>query len=224
LLMIFICFITIYPIWYTVVLSFNDANDTQLGGIYWWPRVFSIDSYSAVFQSNVVITGFVISILRTVIGTVTAIFFTSMIAYAYSKKHLIGRKFYLTMGTFTMFFSGGLIPGFLLFKNLGLLDNFLVYIIPTAFNFFNLIIFMTFFRGIPESLEDSALLDGANEFRTFMLIILPLSTPVLATISLFHGVWHWNDYFWGILFLNMLLIKPVLILILLYLREMKQRN
>ena len=175
LLMLTICFVTIYPIWYTVVLSFNDANDTQLGGIYWWPRVFSIDSYAAVFQSSGVLTGFFISLLRTAIGTVTAIFFTAMTAYAYTKKKLIGRNIYLAMGTFTMFFSGGLIPGFLLFKNLGLLDNFLVYIIPTAFNFFNLIIFMSFFRGVPESLEESALLDGANELRTFMQIILPLS-------------------------------------------------
>ncbi|MBN2657863.1 MAG: carbohydrate ABC transporter permease [Spirochaetales bacterium] len=209
LLMILICFITLYPIWYTIVLSFNDANDAQMGGIYWWPRVFSLKSYSAVFANASIVNAFTISVLRTVIGTLTHVFFTAMTAYAFSKKRLIGRNIFLAIGTFTMFFNGGLIPFFLLLKNLGMLNNFIVYIVPTMFNFFHLIIFTSFFRGIPGSLEESAMIDGANEFRTFVQIILPLSMPVLATIALFHGVWNWNDFFWGVIFVNDEALQPI---------------
>lgn len=208
-LMIFICAITIYPIWYTIVLSFNDGNDAQLGGIYWWPRVFSLQSYAAVFQNAEILLAFLISVLRTIIGTATHIFFTAMTAYAFSKKTLPYRKFFLAVGTFTMFFNGGLIPTFLLFKNLFLLDNFLVYILPTMFNFFHLIIFMSFFRELPASIEESALIDGANEFIIFTRIIFPLSAAVIATISLFHGVWHWNDYFFGVVFINSEELQPI---------------
>lgn len=208
-IMLIICGVTIYPIWYTVVLSFNDGSDALLGGIYWWPREFSLESYQAVFQSPDIIWAFVISVLRTVIGTVTHVFFTGMTAYAFSKKHLPFRGFFLAVGTFTMFFNGGLIPTFLLFKELHLLDNFLVYILPTMFNFFHLIIFMSFFRELPESIEESALMDGANEFMIFVRIILPLSTAVIATIALFHGVWHWNDYFFGVIFINSESLQPI---------------
>ncbi|QEN04411.1 carbohydrate ABC transporter permease [Thiospirochaeta perfilievii] len=208
-LMVFLAFITLYPIWYTIVLAFNDASDAALGGIYWWPREFSLESFQKVFEEDVIIQAFTISVLRTVIGTVTAILFTAMTAYAWSKKHLIGRNIYLALGTFTMFFNGGLIPGFINLKNLGLLDTFWVYIIPTMFNFFNLIIFTSFFRSIPESLEESAYIDGAHEGIIFTRIILPLSGPVLATISLFHGVWHWNDFFMGVIYVNNRDLEPI---------------
>ncbi len=209
LIMAIICFVTIYPIWYTFVLSFNDANDTMLGGIYWWPRELSFKSYTTVLTDDSILSSFIMSILRTVIGTVTHVFFTAMTAYAFSKKKLIGRNFFLAMGTFTMFFNGGLIPFYLLLKNINLLNNFLVFIIPTMFNFFHLIIFTSFFKGIPDSLEESAMIDGAHELRIFVQIILPLSMPVIATIALFQGVWHWNDFFWGIIFINDEILQPI---------------
>lgn len=208
-LMLVLAFITLYPIWYTLILAFNDAKDAQLGGIYWLPRKFSIESFQKVFEEDIIIQAFIISILRTIIGTVTHLLFTAMTAYAWSKKHLIGRNFYLALGTFTMFFAGGLIPGFINFKNLGLIDNFMVYIIPTMFNFFNLIIFTSFFRSIPASLEESAFIDGAHEGIIFTKIILPLSGPVLATIALFVGVWHWNDFFMGVIYVNSRNLEPV---------------
>lgn len=207
--MVIICFLTLYPIWYTVVLSFNDANDAMLGGIYWWPRQFSMESYKTVLTDDSIISAFIMSLLRTGLGTVSHVFFTAMTAFAFSKKKLIGRNFYLAIGTFTMFFNGGLIPLYLLLKNIGLLNNFLVFIFPTMFNFFHLIIFTSFFKGIPVSLEESAMIDGANELRTFVQIILPLSMPVMATIALFQGVWHWNDFFWGIIFVNDEVLQPI---------------
>lgn len=201
-LMVIICFLCVYPIWYVVVNSFNDANDALLGGIYWWPRKFSISNYKKVFEDTRVLQSFKITILKTVIGTLTNVFFTAMVAYPLSKSRLIGRKYYMALGTITMFFSGGLIPAFLLYKNMGLLNNFWVYIIPAAFNFFNLIIFCNFFNEIPGALEESAKIDGANDWTIFYHIIIPLSKPVLATIALFAGVGQWNDYFGGLMFMT----------------------
>ena len=202
LIMALICFVCLYPIWYVIVNSFNDAKDALLGGIYWWPRKFSLRNYAKVLGDASVLQAFKITVLKTVIGTTVNVLFTAMVAYPLSKSHLVGRKFYMAVGTITMFFSGGLIPGFLLFKNMGLLNNFWVYILPAAFNFFNLIIFCNFFNEIPSALEESAKIDGANDWTIFGRIILPLSKPVLATIALFAGVGQWNDYFSGLMFMT----------------------
>jgi len=200
--MLFICFVCIYPIWYVIVNSLNDATDALMGGIYWWPRQFSLQNYRTVFSDNSVLQAFKVTIAKTLIGTTVNVFFTAMVAYPLSKKNLIGRKYYMAFGTITMFFSGGLIPTFLLFKGLGLLNNFWVYVIPAAFNFFNLLIMINFFREIPEALEESAKIDGANDFNIFRKVILPLSKPVLATIALFAGVGQWNDYFGGLMYIT----------------------
>jgi putative aldouronate transport system permease protein len=207
--MLIICFITLYPVWYTVILSFNDSTDTMMGGIYLWPRKFTLESYKMVFLDKAIVRAFTVTIFRTLIGTVCSVFFTSMVAYAFSKKHILANKFYLTAGTITMFFGGGLIPYFIVLKSLGLYDTFLVYIIPGLFNFFNCIIFMTFFRELPVGLEESAKLDGANDFTVFLRIVLPLSMPIIATISLFNGVGHWNDYFSGVMFINDPKLQPI---------------
>lgn len=210
LFLILICFLCIYPIWYVLINSFNDAKDAMMGGIYWWPRVFSLENYKTVFEDNSVLQAFKVTIGKTLLGTSLNVFFTAMVAYPLSKHNLAGRKFYMAMGTLTMFFSGGLIPTFLLFKNLSLLNNFLVYVIPAAFNFFNLLIFINFFREIPVSLEESAKIDGANDWRIFIRVILPLSKPVLATIALFAGVGQWNDYFGGLMYMtNRVDLEPI---------------
>ena len=200
--MIVICFLCLYPIWYVVVNSLNDAKDAMLGGIYWWPRMFTLKNYIAVFEDSSVLQAFKITIGKTLLGTSLNVFFTAMVAYPLSKKYLLGRKFYMTIGTITMFFAGGLIPTFLLFKQLKLINNFLVYIFPAAFNFFNLLIFINFFREIPSALEESAKIDGATDWKIFRKIILPLSKPVLATIALFAGVGQWNDYFGGLMYMT----------------------
>lgn len=207
--MILLCFICIYPIWYTLIISLNDSSDAMRGGIYWFPRKFSFESYRSVFQDKTIMQAFLVTILKTVIGTVTSVFFTAMVGYAFSKKDLMGHRFYMIMGTITMFFSGGLIPTFILIKNLGLFDNFLVYIIPSLFNFYNMIIFSTYFKELPHGLEESAKLDGANDFVIFIKIIIPLSAPVIATIALFNGVAHWNDFFTGVIYINNTVLQPI---------------
>jgi putative aldouronate transport system permease protein len=192
-----------------VILSFNDAYDTMMGGIYLYPRKFTLESYRMVFLDKAIIKAFNITIWRTLIGTFGSVIFTSMVAYAFSKRHIFANKFYLMAGTITMFFGGGLIPYFILLRSLKLYDTFWVYIIPGLFNFFNCIIFMTFFRELPPGLEESAKIDGANDFRIFFWIVLPLSMPIVATISLFNGVGHWNDYFSGVMFINNPDLQPI---------------
>lgn len=210
IILVFICFLCLYPIWYVIVNSFNDAKDAMMGGIYWWPRKFSLENYITVFEDNSVLQAFKVTIGKTLFGTILNVFFTAMVAYPLSKTQLAGRKYYMIIGTITMFFSGGLIPTFILFKQLHLLNNFLVYIIPAAFNFFNLLIFINFFREIPMSLEESAKIDGANDWKIFIRVILPLSKPVLATIALFAGVGQWNDYFGGLMYMtNRVDLEPI---------------
>lgn len=209
ILMLVICFVSLYPVWYTVIISFNDSSDALRGGIYWWPRKFSLESYKTVFQDTTIIRAFMVTVLRTLIGTVTSVFFTAMVGYALSKKHIMGNKFYTILGTITMFFTGGLIPSFITLKNLGLYNNFLVYIIPSLFNFYNMIIFRSFFNELPAGLEESARLDGANDLMIFIRIVIPLSAPVIATIALFNGVGHWNDYFTGVMYINDAELQPI---------------
>ncbi|MBD5436891.1 MAG: carbohydrate ABC transporter permease [Treponema sp.] len=207
--MALVIFLALYPIWYTVVVSFNNSEDTLRGGIYWLPRQFTFESYKMVFQDRSILNAFVVTILKTVIGTVVSVFFTAMVGYAFSKKHIMGNRVYTIIGTVTMFFGGGLIPTFILYKNIGLYDNFLVYILPAMFNFYNMIIFMSFFRELPAGLEESAKLDGANDFTIFIKLIFPLSMPVVATIALFNGVAQWNDYFTGVMYINDAAKQPI---------------
>ena len=207
--MILVCFCALYPVWYTVIVSFNNSEDTLRGGIYFFPRKFTLESYKTVFQDKSIIKAFGVTILRTLIGTVCSVLFTAMVGYAFSKKHIWGNRVYMIIGTITMFFGGGLIPTFILYKNIGLYDNFLVYVLPSLFNFYNMIIFMSFFRELPVGLEESAKLDGANDMLIFFRIILPLSMPVLATIALFNGVGQWNDYFTGVMYINNADLQPI---------------
>lgn len=209
LIMLLICFLTLYPIWYVIVNSFNDGTDAMRGGIYWWPRKFSLSSYKAVFQNSGIVQSLFVTVAKTAIGTFVHVFFTAMVAYAFSKKELIGRKIYMTVGIITMFFGGGLIPTFLLIKDLGMIDKFMVYIIPAAFSMYDLIIFMSFFRALPGSLEEAAKIDGANDLFIFLRVVIPLSMPVIATIALFHGVYQWNDYFTGMIYINKPSMQPI---------------
>lgn len=207
--MLCICFVTLYPIWYVLINAFNDGKDAMLGGIYWIPRKFSLENFSAVFDSPGIMRAMWITVAKTILGVCLHVFFTAMVAYAVSRRELIGGRFYILLGTITMIFGAGLIPTYLLIKDLHLLENFLVYIIPVMFSFFDLIIFMTFFRDIPDGLEEAARIDGANDWSIFLRIVLPVSLPVLATIALFHGVYQWNDYFTGMIYMNNESMQPI---------------
>lgn len=187
--------VTIYPFYYALIISFNEGIDASRGGIYVWPRKFSFDNYEAVFSDEQLLNGFAVSVLRTVIGTVASVSFTALFAYSLANTELIFRKFYVTLLIVAMYFSGGLIPFFILIRELHLMNTFLVYIIPGLFSAFNAIIMMSFFRELPVELKEAGKLDGASDFKIFYKIMIPLSAPVFATIALFNGVEHWNNWF-----------------------------
>ncbi len=202
LFMLFWCFITIYPMWFILINAFNSAAAANLGTVKLWPKEFSVESFQVVLGDPDILNGFLVTTLRTVIATSIHVIFTALVAYGMSKRYLIGRKIYMRIALITMLFNGGLIPNFLLMTKLGLYNNFLVFVIPAMYTFFDMIIFINFFRTIPASLEESAKVDGASDYTIFFRIVLPNSKAVLATISLFAAVYHWNDYYQGVIYIR----------------------
>lgn len=190
------------PVWNIIISSFASTSALSEGGFVFWPDELSLDNYRSVFQDTGLWHSMLISVLKTAVGIATHTLFCAVFAYPLSKRYLKGRKLYSAMGIVTMFFSGGMIPTYLLMKSLGLLDTFWVYIIPMLFSYYDVVILMNFFRQIPPSLEESSRIDGASEWRTFFSIILPLSKPALATIALFNGVYQWNDFMTTKLYIN----------------------
>jgi putative aldouronate transport system permease protein len=200
--MAFMCTVTIYPLLNTLALSFNDGFDANRGGIYIWPRVFTTLNYTEVFKNPNIIKGYIITISRTVIGTIVTLFCTGVLAYALSKKHLLGRKLYLNICIFCMLFYAGLIPTYMLYRDVRLINNFLVYILPGAVNIWFMMLMKTFFEQIPADLEDSAMLDGASTMRIFLQIIIPVSLPIIATICIFSAVAQWNSWWDAYMFVT----------------------
>lgn len=187
--------VTLYPILYMLTYSLNDPTDASRGGLFLFPRVFTLENYRVVLSDPRLLQSLAITIARTVIGTVLTVFLTAMVAYALSRDRLIFRRGYSLLAIITMYFNGGIIPFYLVLQNLRLLNSFWVYVIPQLFGVFNALLFMAFFRQIPRELEESAKLDGASDFQIFWRIALPISKPVIATVALFVAVGHWNDWF-----------------------------
>jgi putative aldouronate transport system permease protein len=200
LIMLFVGFVTLYPFWFSIVMSFNEGLDARAGGIFFWPRAFTLENYRNIFATNRIINAFYVTVARTIVGTVFSVLFTAVVAYGMSKRDLMFRKVYSRIGIITMYFSGGLIPFYFLLMYIGLLDTFWVFIFPMLTGYFNIMLFVANYRQIPESLPESARLDGAGELSILVRIILPSSLPIIATIALFNGVAHWNAWFDSALF------------------------
>lgn len=193
-LLVFIALVTLYPFYYILILSFNEGNDAVRGGIYLFPRVFSLENYKEFFSDISWLNALWVTFARTIMGTAVGVMFTCMVSYALSREDLIGRRVYVKIVIFAMYFSGGLIPTYILLKGLGLINTFPVYIVPGALNLFFVLTGMSFFQGVPSELMESAYLDGASEGKTFLQIVLPVSLPLIATITLFIAVNHWNSW------------------------------
>lgn len=195
IIMVILMAVTIYPFWFSLVSSLNSGEDLLRGPIFLWPREWTWASWEKVLIDPGVLQAAWITASRTIIVTVVSMLYTSMFAYAFSRSYLKGKQFYVVIGFASMYFSGGLIPSFMLMNWLGLYDHYLVYILPSIFGgFYNVIIFNANYKGIPDSLFESAKMDGASEFRIFFRIVLPLSKPVMAALSVFTAVNIWNDY------------------------------
>ena len=194
-LMVLFAVMSVYPLIYVLAGSFSEGADYIKGGIYLFPRIFSLENYEVVIKDIRLWKSFGITIARTVLGTITAVIYTAIVAYAMSRPNLLAKKAIYRFFIFTMFFGGGLIPYFWVINFLGLFDSFFVYIIPALFSVYNMLVFVNFFKTIPEEIHESAVMDGASEFRIFFKITLPLSGPVISTIALWIAVGHWNSFF-----------------------------
>lgn len=186
---------TVYPFLNVLAISFNDSIDTVRGGISIFPRQFTLENYKTIFGYDTLLQGLQVSLLRTVVGTVFGLLSASMIAYTLSRPDFRARKFVSTFLAMTMYFSGGMIPVYILMRDLNLIGTFWVYVLPGLVSAFNVFIVRSFIDGLPYALQESAKLDGANDFTIYWRIILPLCKPVLATIALFIAVGQWNAWF-----------------------------
>ncbi|WP_219909360.1 carbohydrate ABC transporter permease [Halanaerobium saccharolyticum] len=198
----------LYPFYNAILVSLVPQHVYAESPFMLWPDEITLDAYKQVFNDQTLINGMKTTVIVTFLGTVYNMLITILTSYALTKD-IPGRKFINYLILFTMFFSGGLIPYYLLIKNLGLINNILVMVLPMGFNIMYMIVLRSFFNDIPDALEESAKIDGANDFIILFKIILPLSLPILATLSLYYGVNRWNEWYHGMLFITSPDIMPL---------------
>lgn len=203
LFMIAFVAITLYPVLNTLAISFNDGIDTVRGGIHLIPRKFTIKNYVTVLHKQNIVTGAYITVLRTVIGTVSALVVNALLAFVVSRKRFLFKSQLSLFWVITMYVNGGMIPVFLLYRGLNLTNSFWVYIIPGMVSAFNMLVIRTYMQGLSDSLEESAQLDGAGYMTIFVKIVSPLCKPVYATVALFVAVGQWNSWFDAMLYNRM---------------------
>ena len=201
--------ITVYPFLYILCYSLSDSAAVMSHPVTFLPVKFTLVNFALVFQNSVIYSAFLVSVSRTTIGIVYALIVTGLAAYALSRPIFPGKRVISLLLVIPMYLSGGLIPYYVLIYQLGLVDNFLVFILPLGFGAFNMLVMRTYFEGIPESLPESARLDGAGELTIFIRLIVPLSAPIIATISMFVGVGQWNSWFDGMLFISNPKLMPM---------------
>lgn len=205
--------ICVLPFIHVIAASFATVEEVITKKFILFPTTFSLEAYRYIFSTDIVYRSLIVSILVTLVGTAVSMFLSSLMAYGLSRQELKGRRTLMFLVVFTMLFSGGMIPTFIVVKTLGLLDTYWSLILPVAINAFNLIILKNFFQNIPPSLEESAKMDGCNDLGIFFKIVLPLSLPAIATISLFYAVTYWNTYMTAILYLNDSVKWPIQVLL-----------
>ena len=212
--------VCIFPLYYVIVYSFSNPKEAARAGFFLWPQGFTFNNYTHIFSKLNLGQAAYISVSRTVIGTCIMVVSNAMFAYTMTQKRMILKKAIYRMVIITMYVSGGLIPSYLLITALGLRDNFLVYVIPGAVQAFNLILVKTYIESLPESLEESARIDGANPFLIFTKIIFPLCMPIVATISIFGAVGQWNSWWDNFLYVEDPALKTLQLTLLEFLRDL----
>lgn len=209
-LMVLIMLCMIYPIYYIVVASVSDPMSIYgNGGVLLWPKNFAIDTYGEVLKNAQVWTGYRNTIIYVALGGCLSVLLTVSAAFALTRRGLPGKNVIMMLILFTMYFSGGLIPSYLVVRGLGILDTPLAMILPHAVSTYNLIITITYFRGLPYELEEAAKIDGANDYTVLFRILIPLATPIIAVIALYYMVAIWNNYFTAMLYLNKRSLYPL---------------
>jgi putative aldouronate transport system permease protein len=208
--------VTLYPFANIVARSLSDENAIRSGQVNLIPRGFTIKTYAYVISDAMFWTNYRNTVVYTVVATLIAMFVTTTYAYVLSKKHLKGRKFLIGIAIFTMFFSGGLIPNYVLITTLGLEDSIWAIVLPNAVNVFNLLIMKAFFENLPVELEEAAAIDGMSTYGILLRIVMPLSKAVIATMVLFYAVAFWNSWFSAFLYMSQSELFPVTV----YLRNL----
>lgn len=204
----------LYPLYFTVIASFSDPNMVYTGQVNFLAKGFTLDSYKNVFQDKRIWSGYANSIFYTMFGTLYALCLTIPAAYALSKKHMFGRKFFTWMFMLTMYFSGGLVPTYILVNKMGLVDTRLILIVSGGLSVYNIIVTRTFFQNnIPETLYEAARIDGANEFYIFFRIVISLSAPIIAVMALYYAVGHWSGYFTAMIYITDEDLQPLQIIL-----------
>lgn len=220
-LLMILSLITLYPFAYVVFASLsNPVKFMSNQGVLFWPDGFSLTAYRKVFQNSSIYIGYANTLFYVIVGTAVNIYATASAAYVLSRQNLMLKKFFTLMFIFTMYFSGGLIPSYLLIDKLGLINNRLALIIPTAVSTYNLLIMITGFKSIPTALEESAKIDGASEWKILFRIIIPLAKPTIMVIMLYYAVGHWNSWFNAMIYIRDSYKKPLQII----LRNILTRN
>jgi len=209
LLLMVICLFTIYPFWYVFMYSISDGVKSAAQPVTFYPLSATFENYRAVFVNSGIMRAFFISVSRTVIGASLHLLVTALAAYALSQRELVGKKKIMTFFIIPMYFSGGLLPYYVLISKMHLTDNFLVYILPLLFNGFHMLLMKVFFEQLPIGLQEAARIDGATDLQVFLKVILPSSKPIIATIGLFIGVMQWNSWFDAFLFVNKADLYPL---------------
>ena len=209
----------VYPLYSVYIYAFNDGLDSMRAPLILFPRQPTLSNFEAAFSQRNIVNSINVSVLRTAVGTILALLATSMLGYAMMMRKIAGYKFFSYFFFITFLFSGGFIPSFLLIRELGMLNTFWVLVVPGMISYWYMIIFRSFFDGIPTSIMESVEVDGASYFTTFFCIYMPLSKPVFAAVGLFVAVGHWNDWFVGEFYIMTDNLKPLQTL----LRNLMQR-
>ena len=209
ILMILILAIIIYPLWFVVIASFSDSASVLAGEVWLWPKGFHLDSYRRVFANSQIRTGCLNTIIYTILGTFVNLVGTVALAYPLSRRDFAGRNVIMLFLTITMFFNGGMIPTYLVYRQIGIVNTPWVMILTGAVSVYNTILVRTFFQSQPFELQEAAMIDGCSNMRLLLQIILPLSKPILAVMVIFYGVAHWNDYFNALIYLSDDALKPL---------------
>ena len=201
-LFLVLSFTMFYPLLYCLVLSLSSEIHASQGGLFLYPRSFDLTAYQAVFSKDNLLSGLINSTLRVIICVPISVFFTSLCAYPLSRKEMPYRRPFFLFMLYTMLFSGGMVPIYLLYNNIGLLDNRMVYLVQGLISAFNVILIRNYFQSIPESMHQAAMIDGASEWYIFLRIYLPLSRPILATVAMFQAIFHWNAWYDAVIYMN----------------------
>jgi putative aldouronate transport system permease protein len=200
LLLLVFAFLVVYPFYNQLIISFDQGIDAQRGGVYFYPRAFSLDSYAWLFRNSKLLSGLAVSVLRVGVGTVTCLFASALLGYITVIRYFSGRRFMRILFMVTMYFGGGMIPTYLVMMKLGLLNTFQIYWLPYLISPYYMLLFSSYLNQLPDSLFEAARVDGATELRIFFQVVVPISVPVLAAVSIYLVVGQWNQWFDNLLY------------------------